>query len=114
MILLLKSLIKTNIMLRRQIMPMKIYLDEPNLSEEDVKLMISSMFGGRMSTVGPHINEFENAIAEYLGNSVFCTAVNSGTAALFVALKVLDIGHGDEVIIPATTFIATANSVTMT
>lgn len=93
---------------------MKIYLDEPNLSEEDIRMMTTSMFSNDMSTVGPHINEFENAIAEYIGGGVFCVATNSGTAALFVALKVLDIGHGDEVIIPATTFIATANAVTMT
>lgn len=93
---------------------MKIYLDEPNLNTKDLFAVNQCLFGSNISTVGRYTEEFENAIAKYLGSGFFCVATNSGTAALFVALKSLDIGHGDEVIIPATTFIATANAVAMT
>lgn len=95
-------------------MPTKIYLDEPNISDKDIFAIKTALVERNISTVGNQIEEFENAIADYLGGGVFCTATNSGSAALFVALKVLDIGPGDEVIIPATTFIATANAVAMT
>lgn len=56
---------------------------------------------------GPYVSQFEKMFAEYCGvNQVVC--VNSGTSALHLALEALDIGPGDEVIIPANTFIATA------
>jgi perosamine synthetase len=54
--------------------------------------------------------EFEEKIASFLG-ARFAFATTSGTAAIFLALKALGIGHGDEVIVPDVTFIATANAV---
>jgi perosamine synthetase len=53
---------------------------------------------------------FEQKLAEFLGVR-HCVAVTSGTAALTLALMALGIGHGDEVIVPDITFIATANAV---
>ena len=53
---------------------------------------------------------FEQKLAEFLGVR-HCVAVTSGTAALTLALMALGIGHGDEVIVPDFTFIATANAV---
>ncbi|MHA1370498.1 MAG: DegT/DnrJ/EryC1/StrS family aminotransferase, partial [Promethearchaeota archaeon] len=59
---------------------------------------------------GVYHREFEKQFAEWLGvrHAIFC---NSGTAALFCALRAADIGPGDEVIVPPFTFIATASSV---
>lgn len=61
-------------------------------------------------TMGPKVQRLERTIADYIGVK-YAVAVNTGTAALDVALKVLDIAPGDEVIVPAMTYIATANAV---
>jgi perosamine synthetase len=57
--------------------------------------------------------EFENKICKLVG-SKYAVAVTSGTSALFLALKALGVGHGDNVLVPAFTFIASANAVKMT
>ena len=54
---------------------------------------------------------FEKAFAEYCG-AQYCVGVGNGLDALMLALKALEIGHGDEVIVPSNTFIATALAVT--
>ncbi len=65
---------------------------------------------GWVSTAGSYVTRLENAICEYTGaqNAI---AVNSGTSALHMALLVGGIVPGDEVIVPALTFIATSNAV---
>lgn len=65
----------------------------------------------RWITMGDQTIRFESNFAELLRNRVGCTAVSSCTAALHTALLALEIGHGDEVIIPALTFVADANVV---
>jgi len=77
-----------------------IYLDEPSLDYIP-------------STRGIDVQEFEIAIGRYLGVDQ-CVATNSGTSALHLALLACGIGRGDEVVVPATTFIATANAVSYT
>ena len=90
-----------------------IYLDFGNITEHEVKVVSDYLRTGYVSTAAPVVAEFEKRFAEYIGvkNAV---ATNSGTAALHLALKCSGIGPGDEVIIPATTFIATANAVSYT
>jgi len=56
---------------------------------------------------GPFVEEFENAFAKYI-DSNYAIGVSNGTVALHLAMLILNIGPGDEVIIPANTFIATA------
>ena len=56
---------------------------------------------------GPFVEEFENKFATYIG-SKYAIGVSNGTVSLHLAMLALGIGHGDEVIIPANTFIATA------
>jgi dTDP-4-amino-4,6-dideoxygalactose transaminase len=56
---------------------------------------------------GPFVEEFENKFAGYIG-SKYCIGVSNGTTALHLAMLALGVGQGDEVIIPANTFIATA------
>jgi perosamine synthetase len=56
------------------------------------------------------VEEFEKEFAQYIGVK-YAVAVNSGTAALHIAIASLDIGPGDEVIVPPFTFIATASSI---
>ncbi len=59
---------------------------------------------------GPQVAEFEAAYADYVGVA-HCVGVGNGTDAIELALRALDIGPGDEVILPANTFIATAEAV---
>src|SRR5215471_3297541 len=59
---------------------------------------------------GAEVEQFEAAFATYL-NASACVAVNSGTAALHLVLKALEIGPGDEVITVPNTFIATAEAI---
>lgn len=61
--------------------------------------------------LGEYVEEFEGNFANYCGVK-YCLGVNNGTSALHLALLALGIGEGDEVIIPAQTFIATAWGVT--
>jgi perosamine synthetase len=65
------------------------------------------------SKVGRFISEFERKFAQYCGARYAITTANC-TASLHLALAALDIGKGDEVIVPTLTFIATANAVTYT
>lgn len=62
---------------------------------------------------GKYVEKFEREFANYIGTK-YCSCVNSGTTAIFFAMKVLGIGEGDEVIIPSNTFIGSAWGVVYT
>jgi perosamine synthetase len=84
---------------------------EPVLGEEELQNIIDAVKSSWISSMGRFISEFENGFAEYC-RVKYGVAVSNGTAALHLALKALGIERGDEVIIPALTFVATANTVT--
>jgi perosamine synthetase len=67
---------------------------------------------GWISSLGPYIERFERAFAEYVGVS-HAIAVCNGTTGLHLALHALGIGPGDEVLVPDLTFVATAHAVLM-
>src|SRR5215468_551686 len=73
---------------------------------ESVRVVIESGW----LTQGPRVAEFERLVAEYVG-AQHAVAVSSCTTALHMALIVLGVGPGDEVIVPSLSFIATANAV---
>lgn len=60
--------------------------------------------------LGPKVKEFEDKFAEYT-TAKYVVGLNSGTAALDMAMKLLNIGPGDEVIVPTVTFVSTAHAV---
>jgi dTDP-4-amino-4,6-dideoxygalactose transaminase len=62
---------------------------------------------------GSYVKDFEEAFSAFCGVS-HCIGVGNGTDAIFIALKCMGIGEGDEVIVPANSFIATAEAVTQT
>lgn len=64
-------------------------------------------------SMGESINTFESDFSSYLGEGVYSKAVANGTAALHMALLALDVGPGDEVVIPSLTFVADANVVNL-
>jgi dTDP-4-amino-4,6-dideoxygalactose transaminase len=74
---------------------------------------IRGVLDGGAFILGPDVAAFEQAFAAYCGTR-HCVGVSSGTSALRLALAALDIGAGDEVIVPANTFIASALSVSQT
>jgi perosamine synthetase len=64
-----------------------------------------------VSSVGAYVDQFEDALATYTGAKRAVAVVN-GTAALHVCLRLVGVKRGDEVLVPALTFVATANAVT--
>src|SRR3954452_6320314 len=72
---------------------------------------IADLIDSNAFTNGPQVAEFEEAWAEYCGTR-YCVGLASGLDALRLALIGLDIGAGDEVIVPANTFIASVEAVT--
>ncbi len=79
------------------------------IGEEDFRAVLDALSSDWLTT-GPKVREFEQAFARYVdaGEAV---VVNSGTAALHAAMHALGIGPGDDVIVPALTFVASANCV---
>jgi perosamine synthetase len=75
----------------------------------DDKRAVFHALNSRWLTGGPLVRSFESAFADYVGTK-FAVAVNSCTAALHLSMRVLNIGPGDEVIVPDLTFAATANA----
>ncbi len=88
---------------------MKIPWGMPYIDKGELDEVVDSVKSGWV-TMGPKVARFEENISRYIG-AKHAVAVNSGTAALDIALKVMNVGPGDEVIIPAMTYIATANAV---
>ncbi len=82
---------------------------KPYYSEEE-EIATAEVIRSGWVTQGPKVKEFEDILSEYV-SAEFAIAVTSCTTALFLALKVLGIGRGDEVLVPSFSFIATANSV---
>lgn len=88
----------------------ELYLDSPNLGELEKEYILKAIDSNFVSTVGPFVPEFEEKFAKYL-RVTSCVAVQSGTAAIHAALYELGIKEGDEVIVPAITFVATVNPI---
>jgi dTDP-4-amino-4,6-dideoxygalactose transaminase len=87
----------------------EILLSSPQLGEEEKQALCEVIDSGWI-TMGETVAAFERAFAVLHGvnNAV---AVNSGTAALHLSLRALNIGPGDEVMVPSLTFVATVNAV---
>ena len=81
----------------------------PEIGEEEIASVVETLRSGWLTT-GPKVQKFEQNFARYVGCS-HAVAVNSGTAALHVALEAIGIKPGDEVILPTLTFTATAEVV---
>jgi len=88
---------------------MRIPLSSPDITESEIHAVTSVLRTRRLS-LGPKLEEFENAVAEYSGAG-HAIAVNSGTSGLHLCMRALGITEGDEVIVPSFTFIAAANAV---
>lgn len=89
--------------------PNDIRLSRPSVGPDEAQALLAVLAGGDL-VQGPCVRAFEEKLAARLGTP-HAVAVSSGTAALHLALAALGVGRGDEVIVPAFTFPATANVV---
>jgi len=90
----------------------RIPLADVDIDAEELKA-VHDVLQSKWLSMGSVTEAFEDAFAEFLGG-VHCIAVANGTAALHLACLALGIGAGDEVIVPALTFVASANAVAYT
>jgi perosamine synthetase len=85
-------------------------LHVPEIGEIEKELIADCLDSTFVSSVGPYVNRFEDEIAAFTGSG-HAIAVSNGTSALQVALVLAGVQPGDEVIVPALSFVATANAV---
>jgi dTDP-4-amino-4,6-dideoxygalactose transaminase len=90
----------------------RVALTDIAMPEQDVQAVMECLESGWL-TMGPRTQAFERALADYVGTPHAVT-VSSGTAALHLACLAAGIGPGDEVIVPAFTFVASAAAVRYT
>lgn len=88
----------------------RVPLSVPNIAGNEWAYVKECLDTGWVSSVGGFVDRFERGFAEAIGVP-YAVACSSGTAALHVALVLAGVGHDDEVIVPALTFIAPANAV---
>ena len=91
----------------------QIYLSPPDMGPDERRLMLDAFDSNWVAPIGPHLSALEAEVADTaaVGHAV---ALSSGTAALHLALRLLGVTQGDDVLVPTLTFVATANAVTYT
>lgn len=82
---------------------------KPCMDQEEIDAVAEVLRSGWIG-LGPKTAEFEKRFAEYVG-AKYASGLNSCTAALDLAMKLLDVNHGHEVIVPTMTFVSTAHVV---
>ena len=90
----------------------RIYLSPPEVGAEERRMLLDAFDSNWIAPVGPDIDAFERELAELVGVD-HAVALSSGTAALHLALMLVGVGVGDEVLVPSFTFVASAAAVTM-
>ncbi|MEC5396304.1 LegC family aminotransferase [Uliginosibacterium sp. H1] len=97
----------------RRVLPERerIALHEPEFGLAERQALLDCLDSGYVSSIGKYVDRFEQELAAYTGASHVVAVVN-GTAALHIALKLAGVEQGDEVLMPALSFVATANAAT--
>lgn len=89
----------------------RIHLSPPHVGSDERTLLVDAFDSNWIAPLGPHVDAFEHELAETVGVP-YAAALSSGTAALHLALLLLGVERGDEVITSTLTFAATANAIT--
>jgi pyridoxal phosphate-dependent aminotransferase EpsN len=85
----------------------RLHMSVPHMGENEERYVHEAFATNWLSTVGPNLDAFEKSFTERMG--LPCVALGSGTAAIHLALRLLGVGPGDEVVCPTLTFIASVN-----
>jgi len=88
----------------------RIYLSSPHMGGEELELVKEAFATNWIAPLGPHVDGFEHELAGFVG-SPHAAALSSGTAALHLALRLLGLQAGDEVLCSSFTFSASANPI---
>ena len=89
----------------------KIYLSSPHMGGTEQKFVTDAFDTNWIAPLGPHVDGFENDLRSYLGKDKHVAALSSGTAAIHLALELLNVSRGDEVLCQSFTFSASANPI---
>ncbi|WP_418513062.1 DegT/DnrJ/EryC1/StrS family aminotransferase [Corallibacter sp.] len=89
----------------------KIWLSAPHMSGHEQEFINEAFDTNWIAPLGPNVNGFEKDIENYLNENVHAAALSSGTAAIHLALKLLNINQGDIVLCQTKTFVASVNPV---
>ena len=95
---------------RRRDLDSKILLSPPHMTDLEREYVQDAFDSNWIAPLGPHVDGFERELAAYVGIP-HAAAVNSGTAAIHLALCLLGVGPGDEVFCSSFTFVASANPI---
>lgn len=90
----------------------KLWLSSPHMGEKEQQYVSEAFETNWIAPLGPHVNNFEKDIEQFLGDSVHVAALSAGTAALHLALILLNVKRGDIVLCQSMTFSASANPIT--
>lgn len=89
----------------------RIWLSSSHFTGEEQKFITCAIGGNLVSSTGENINNFETDLQQYLGEGVEIVALSSGTGALHLALVILGVKAGDEVVCQSMTFCASSNPI---
>ena len=90
----------------------KIWLSSPHLSGKEITFIEDAFEKNWVTSLGENINEFESSLELFLKDGVKVCVLNSATSAIHLALIMLNVSLGDEVITPTFSFVASANPIT--
>ncbi len=88
----------------------RVYLSPPDVGPDERRMVLEAIDSNWIAPLGPDVDAFEREVAELSGVD-HAVALSSGTAALHLALLLLGVGPGDDVLVPSFTFVATASPV---
>lgn len=91
-------------------MPERIYLSPPHMGPEERTLLLDAFDSNWIAPLGPHVEAFEKELAARV-QLPHAAALSSGTAALHLALQMVGVGPGDDVVVSSLTFAASANPI---
>jgi len=89
----------------------KIWMSSPHMSGKEQQFINEAFSTNWIAPLGPNVGGFEDDVQQYLAQDIYVTALNSGTAAIHLALIMLEVKSGDEVICQTKTFSASANPI---
>jgi dTDP-4-amino-4,6-dideoxygalactose transaminase len=89
----------------------KIWLSSPHMGTNEQRYVQEAFDTNWIAPLGPNVDKFEEAIKDFVDSDIQVAALSSGTASIHLALAILGVSHGDEVICQSFTFSASANPI---